>query len=323
MEALQEMTEALPWPVWYRPYAKGVYAITPGLKLLGHDFGNGPADQRLFQLDRQFPRYRANKLAARTALDRYVGFRSLSPPTLAAVCALIVRRLSAEYPELFTAEPGRGHFQFRSRLTGERLAFPVDYSSVESTVAYASAWDALAMQVQEDLCVMSLGNGGNWTSAVHVMAPNYWRPSEILGTDYNAVHGPVPGMDRLKAKAPKLLASIAAGAQYVRFVWGLETDDALNHHPDVVGDLSRAKAWTDTREAERPLFVRIERQTLVGLPEVNSLLFGIRTYIRDVRELPGVDRQAITQALEGMNEAELAYKGLSECAVEFIQHLRA
>ncbi|MCC6145813.1 MAG: DUF3445 domain-containing protein [Candidatus Hydrogenedentes bacterium] len=313
MTSADELVSSLAQPAWYTPYAKGVYSVGPGLKRFGHDFGNGPADQRVFQLDRDFVRYHDNKRAAQGDLADYFGTCNFTAEMARAVGAFLLCRLTTEYPALFAREGDALH----CRLTGDTVATNPHPEDFRPTLKL------LGMQVQEDFCLMSLGPGQSWTSLVHVMAPNYWRPGNILGASYERVHDPVPGMDRLKSKASRMLDSIAAGAQYIRFVWGLETDDRLNHHPDLAGNSDRARAWYLAPPEARRLFVRIERQVLIGLPEVNSLYFGIRTYIRDVDELPVGDRLALAQAVRGMSEAERSYKGLTGCAKDFIHYLSA
>jgi hypothetical protein len=52
-------------PARYFPIESGRYEVKPGLFKFGTDFGNGDADRQVFQIDDQFPRYHAVKLAAR------------------------------------------------------------------------------------------------------------------------------------------------------------------------------------------------------------------------------------------------------------------
>jgi dimethylamine monooxygenase subunit A len=52
-------------PARYFPIESGRYEVKPGLFKFGTDFGNGNADRQIFQIDDEFPRYHAAKLAAR------------------------------------------------------------------------------------------------------------------------------------------------------------------------------------------------------------------------------------------------------------------
>jgi hypothetical protein len=66
--------------------------------------------------------------------------------------------------------------------------------------------------------------------------------------------------------------------------------------------------------AEIPLFLRVERQTTWGLPEVDAALFAIRVYIYDTdeifRALPE-RREILAAAIRSMSPASRIYKGLT------------
>ena len=54
---------SLPQPASYFSTGKGVYEVAPGLRPFGTSFGNGELDQKVFQFDQEFSRYRENKIA--------------------------------------------------------------------------------------------------------------------------------------------------------------------------------------------------------------------------------------------------------------------
>ena len=97
--------------------------MTPGFSLITISFGNGAADARLFQLDRDFPRFRQNKIAAcRERSGKYVRTDSRFAGLAPAVCRLLAVRLAVEYPAHFTLkmqDAGAGILD--CRLTGERV----------------------------------------------------------------------------------------------------------------------------------------------------------------------------------------------------------
>src|SRR3954451_9336305 len=73
-------------PARYLPFAHGRYDVAPGLSRFGRDFGNGEADCQVFQIDSDFPRYRAVKLAARAErLDKYFVTHELADEVATAV----------------------------------------------------------------------------------------------------------------------------------------------------------------------------------------------------------------------------------------------
>jgi hypothetical protein len=299
----------------YFPPAVGRYEVKPGLLRFGKPLGGGEADGHVFQIDATFPRFRANKLTARAErLDKYVRQHQLEPAVERVVGGFIVGRLVAEHPEHFTLD----HDTLTCGLTGERLHFDSDVglAGVETSVAvappYRSTLDALAVQVQEDLAVVSTNAGGrHWLSALHVCAPNHWAPADKIGRAFATVHEPVAGMDQMNRQGDHLVrVMLAATEGLVRFAWGITWDDVLNHHPDPPADPGRAAAF----DAARPrAFLRVERQTIWGLPQVGAALFTIRPYLYDVADIrrDPTRRQNLSSAIKSMSAASLAYKGLA------------
>ncbi len=305
------------------------YEVSPGLRLLSEaDFGNGPADARLFQIDEGWARFRANKTACRReSLNKYVaqdGFRAL---VASAVTRLFLDRLTGDYADLFAAERsanGGGTTLF-CRLTGERLTFDENLRllSAESDgfPPYRDAFDALCSQVPEDVAVVQTSpERGNGIAALHLCAPSHWSAQSKIGKDFSATHAPVPGMEKSR-RAPAsdaLVDAMVFRGPWVRFAWGLSANDRLNHHPDPPPDFDPA-AWRDAMfdaNADPPFFFRVERQVLWGLPDVGAAVFAIRVYHVAATELSLDKRARLRDALAGMNAASRAYKGLGDGRAE-------
>ena len=70
-------------------------------------------------------------------------------------------------------------------------------------------------------------------------------------------------------------------------------------------------------------FLRIERQTIWGFPEVDASLFTIRTYFEDIAKLPADKRAKVATAIESMTPGSLAYKGLAESRGDLLAWLRS
>jgi hypothetical protein len=192
-------------------------------------------------------------------------------------------------------------------LTGDRLAFDAETRLVRQNGRYVDALDALACQVQEDLAVVSVDGGRHWLSAAHVCLPNGWAPADKIGRPFADVHEPVAGMAEMNRRGDEF-ARVMVGAVdgLVRFAWGVTFDDALNHHPD--------RPRTPFDPAQPRAFVRVERQTIWGLPAVGAALFTIRTYVYDVEQFradPAL-RGPLAAALRAMTDESRSYKGLGE-----------
>lgn len=131
----------LPLPAKYYPIEKGLYEVAPGLRTFGTPFGNDKRDELVFQLDSEFYRYRENKLKCRQEnLSKYYCTHSFKTATSTAVSQFFIDRL----------------------LTNEKLVFDENLILKNMTTLddkrldffYASSFDALCSQVQEDVAVM-------------------------------------------------------------------------------------------------------------------------------------------------------------------------
>lgn len=165
--------------------------------------------------------------------------------------------------------------------------------------------------MQDDLAVVSTEGDRHWLSAIHLCFPNSWAAEDKIGRTFAAVHAPVAGMDAMNRRGDELVRlMVGATAGLVRFAWGITFDDRLNHHPDPPGVEAPPAGFDPTRPRA---FLRVERQTIWGFPDVAAALFTIRTYLYgcgDIRRDP-VRREYLAAAIASMSPESLAYKGLA------------
>ena len=313
--------------ILYFPLANGRYEVKPGMIALGSDMGNGKVDGQVFQIDSNFALYRRVKLAARKEnLNKYYQTCDYSPSMATAVAGLIIDRLTQDYSQYFNAKLlSNGNIIFNSLLTGETFYLDgdlqlqkVEIDGEEVIPVYASALDALATQIQEDITVICRDNrdSRNWVSAIHLCFPNHWSAQEKIGQDFATVHAPVAGIEKINRRANKIVNTMIERRPTVRFAWGLSTDTRLNHHPEAPQNISteewRGRSFNFNRDDPR-LYLRIERQTIWGLPKSNAALFTIRTYFRDcnVIKQDHLLKSKLLSAIESMTSDSLVYKGLA------------
>jgi hypothetical protein len=317
--------EDLPPPAHYFAPRRGVYETVPGLSRLGTAFGNGAADARLFQIDCEWPAYRAAKLAARAErLGKYVVYDprfSEGGPLAEAVTRLLTVRLAVEHPKRFALEPGAsGAGVLSCGLSGERLRFDgrMRLVGVEGgaplILPYRDAFDALCCQVQEDLCVVVLPpDCPDFNAALHVCLPSRWAPEEKVGASFAATHAQVPHLERVSRAAGPLLGAVLDGAPVTRFNWSVEFTDRLSLHPDIPSGADAADWSRDGFDpARRPPYLRVERQTLWGVPEARAVVFGIRVYVYPADSLTADERRLLAAGLRSMSPQTRAYKGFSD-----------
>lgn len=315
----------------YFPLDSGRYEVKTGLHRFGTDFGNADVDAKVFQLDGNFVRYRNAKLTARSErLSKYYQVHRYTPTLACVIASFIVQRLMQEHQQYFVLEHlPKERKALNCELTRETLIFDADMRLVEAhsnvQPRYVSSLDALACQVQEDLAVIRLACH-EWLSAVHLCFPNHWAAEAKIGRNFVTIHSPVPGIDKISANANALVRAMIYKGPYVRFVWGLGADRRLNHHPDSGRDLYEQEGQSASFDFARPeLWLRVERQTSWGFPQVAAALFTIRTYFtncEDIRQNP-VKLRKLVSAIESMTADALHYKRLTVARTQILSWLRS
>ncbi len=203
-------------------------------------------------------------------------------------------------------------------MTGKLLQWD-KFTQELSGTEYLSLFDALCCQVQEDIAVCQLQDDKDWLAAVHLCAPNHWAAADKIGRPFNKVHAPVPGMEKTMPHYFKMLQSVIQKGPFTRFAWGIATDDRLNHHPDPPPGIMQ-EDWQGRRIDEAAqLYIRTERQNLLGFPDCNAFLFTIRTYFYEVDKLENNEKTALWSAVRSMSPEALAYKGLTG-VTDFLMH---
>ena len=182
----------------------------------------------------------------------------------AEVLAVLAELLPRRYPAWFAREGGR----LSNHLTGEAwdLAAP--------------AHDPLELAgrlVQEDLCVIDTSGPAPVLAAAILCAPSRWVLAEKIGRPLAAVHGAVPlYAERLAAPVDRFVGALRPGKLAERLNWSVVDDGALFQ---TAGKFrSGHNASITPGNAPDRLFVRVERQTLMRLPQSGAVLFAIRVH---------------------------------------------
>jgi len=186
-------------------------------------------------------------------------------------------------------------------LTNEKIIFNDDYQLIENS-KYKSLFDAIVSQVQEDIVICQLDDKDDYMSLIHLCSPSYWSATEKIGKNFAQIHHPVAGMEKILTNYRIILDAIIKKGDFYRFAWGINLDNKLNHHPD---KLDEEKIFNKNNSQ---LFIRVERQTLIGFKNVNSILFTIKTYYQNVLDLDKNQINLLNKSLLSMSIETLKYK---------------
>ncbi len=169
--------------------------------------------------------------------------------------------------------------------------------------------EGLALGLQEDLVLIGPAGTGDVGAGralwLHVAFPSGWDPGAMAGASFERLHAPVPDAEPLRRAAPALVQAMLTKGPFVRYVWGLSPDGARSRHP------RHARAMAPDHPLD-VVWLRVERQTTLPLPESGTALFAIAVHATPLREAlaePG-RRAAFADAIASLTPAARRYKGV-------------
>lgn len=138
--------------------------------------------------------------------------------------------------------------------------------------------------------------------------PTGWALREKLGGTVAEIHGVVPGLNQALGPALRqMLARLRPGQAWQRTNWGLAATPELNLHPA----LGRPAPEPPVRLQQ--LWLRVEEQLLMALPDSPGLVFAIRIELAPLDDLARDPAAAagLAQALRAMPPDLAAYKRIA------------
>ena len=168
--------------------------------------------------------------------------------------------------------------------------------------------------VQEDFCILEKGEEEYVLTAAVLCFPSRWSLAEKIGHPLTAIHGPVPDYtDDLAKRVNCLFEGVKTGLPLWRANWTIH-DHAELHQPS--GDWRR-------EEGGDTLYMRVERQTLVRLPETQAVVFGIHTFIDPLEQLTREQILPLLDIVSAHTADEIDYRGGEALHDKVVKQLRA
>lgn len=244
------------------------------------------------------------------ATRRGEAFRALPEAEAASVelLQLLAVHLAEQYPATY-------------RRDGDRLDNQASDESWDIAAPPLHPLDLAGRLVEEDLCLMQPSDGGYRLAAASLCAPNRWRLAEKLGQPLAAIHAPVPDYaSALERPVAHFFAALKEGRILGRANWGI-ADTPARFQPE-----GRASdPAIDAKSAGRALWLRVEHQTLLRLPQSSAVLFTIRTEITRLDRViqSPADAADLAGAIRDMSPAMQRYKHLAGVAPALLAWLDA
>ena len=169
------------------------------------------------------------------------------------------------------------------------------------TVPVDGAAASLARLAQEDWLILTPRPGHSEYVLVGgaLCFPAHWNLPDKLGLPLTQVHGPVPDYRATLAdRVNRIFAALHVDRPLQRLNWSLgASDDLYCPHPHMESDY------------HAPTHLRVERQTVRRLPDTEAVVFGVKTYLTPLVDLPPTARAALGRAVGDLSAEMRAYKG--------------
>lgn len=188
----------------------------------------------------------------------------------------------------------------RYRLAAETLYYDAEgqaWSLQENNLWHMSLW------VQEDICILELIEDEYRLTAASVCSPSNWRLEDKIGQTLDIIHQPVPNYQReLAQRVNRLFDNIKPHKPLLRFNWSIQIGNELLWRKDLNAEASE----------QEELYWRVERQTLVRLPQTQAIVFAIRIYLHSFTAMLALPafRSNLSAILASLPAEQKQYKGI-------------
>jgi dimethylamine monooxygenase subunit A len=263
---------------------------------------------RPLQLDKwlEVDSSRVSELATKQDLNEKLDqvFQQLEQanPAVVELFELISSHIEIHYKSLFRVVREHGHtvsiFDCETQAKHE-----VDFGNCNRLLILGAIF-------QEDFCVMQKVNSDWLLTAAVLYSPSRWSLLEKIGKNLDGIHKPVPEYAEKLGRAVEMLFDrITVDEPVWRANWTV-LDDPTNFQPSPPTPGNRKRL--ENANLGRELYFRVERQTLVRLPNSDAVIFTIRTYVNTLAELLAADpshRELLATAIETTTEDHADYRG--------------
>lgn len=177
---------------------------------------------------------------------------------------------------------------------------------------------ALGRTFEPDILFLSADESGRFRLRGGALCfPTSWALEDKLGHTLEFIHGVVPGLNRaLGSPIQHFLSKLKPGTAYLRHNWGLAATNELNLHP------SRGVPAPEPPVRLDRLWLRVEHQALMALPETRGIVFGIRIVSHRLDDIAaGTASGGLRRALATMPSEMAAYKRLDAIREDVIRLL--
>lgn len=246
-------------------------------------------------IDLDFPQFLQHKLEQEEARkDKVFAETEQSRAAQAEFCHVLKAHLLKHWPDHYQAEDDR------------LVHLP---SGTTWSANTTSLWDS-SLWIQDDVCLLENSADNHVMTAASLCSPSNWKLEDKIGESVDWIHQPVPGyQEQLAVRVNKLLAGLKPMKPVLRFNWSVQRGNELCWREDVTADGGENYFW------------RVERQTLIRLPETGAIVFAIRLFLHSFNTMNrlGAFNANLATVIARQSDSIREYKELDDALLKRLQ----
>lgn len=301
-------------PIKYRPYSKGKYHMTMGIKTLDHN-------EWLLLEDTYKNITDEKERITATELEHTVLSQPEAKESVHEAYEMCLDYLMKRYPMYFALDE-KDPSMIHNKIKDEKIPRdPNAYADTETLIR------VLARTMEEDFLILLFDNKTEqyYLRSGSFAFPSGFDPAEKMNLSLKDIHGPVPlYQEKIEKAMDKFFRRLQVGTWVYRLNWGVQSHNklyapGLNHAAadEVVEPLDATKLDFEN------VFLRVERQVLLRMPKTKSLLFTIRTYTTPLSEVREEENATdMIEAIDNLPEVMAHYKKTEEWGPAVQSYLR-
>lgn len=225
---------------------------------------------------------------------------------------LSMESLSRDYPEYFSLQKDGLNWTWENKPLGIKDTFVFGDSS---TLAM-DPFEYMGRQVQGDFVLLDQRDETLYADAGIVTSQADWSLAFNVGMSWREWHGPVPRATELGVmdRALKFLLNLQLGSPVRRLNWTMTINPRLDTSPENYPHWGGDRNTVNADNVGDLVHLRVELQSLFRLPRSNAIVFSIRCYLMNLKDIVTYPRWAkrLHRVQKGMHPDLIEYKGMTK-----------
>ncbi|CAI7600594.1 unnamed protein product [Penicillium viridicatum] len=228
--------------------------------------------------------------------------------------------LCERFPNMFEMSIQDGRKIVDNRMTGDKFTV----SGRDANEGLTEALEAAVRLTMEDLSILMMNEEGEFYLAASAsLFPTGWTVNQRIGWTISQLHGPVPLWHQQVANSvSKFLARLTPTSPMERSNFFVEVKGPNENLTEILyrpGSLCEKEL---TSPLPSDILIRRERQTFRRLPRTGAIVFGVKTYLTPLDELPMTELDNLAKEMRSWPEHVGEYKGRDVWGAKVLEYYR-